>query len=250
MEALAVIAFAAAELEKVAGWTPAKARAAEAGLGALVGGVGGAMAGSATYLPKAPVYRLDPQGFLLQRDLTGEEKTEKFRRIAKAAAGGAGLGAAGGLGTSVALRKLMDSAERDVVDHAIREKLPGRKAILGDLVESYREAFRRSTPAEDIAHSAPGIRQRRVEAAQAALEGEEKRILGLAANAKDFRRARPFGQVPKVVDPSRPLGDPGRWQKDPRGSFAALLGPEDREALEIAYKRQIETAARRVHGGA
>lgn len=254
-----MIGHAAIELEKIAvNWTPLKARLAETAAGAGVGGVLGGMAGSSTYTPRAPVHRVDAQGYLMQRDLSKEEKKERLSRTLKASAGGAALGAGGSLATSKGLRHLMDMAEKDTVDAALqgmvqgRKGLPQRKEILEKLYRrrhlDLHEYHERPgsvpwRPGDDLPPGNPEpadigrtvtLQERRAREARKMLDEEEQRILNLAEKARAHRSARPWGYLQKGLD----------GVQDPRGSFLSRLDAEEREGLVSMYNRMLQERAR------
>lgn len=242
-----MIQHAVAELEKIAvEWTPLKARALEAALGAGGGAALGGLTGSGTYTPKSPVYRIDPQGFLLQRDLSPEEKKERVSRALKAAAGGAALGTAGSLGASKLLRHLQDIAGKEELAYALKHNLPGRKQLLQDMAAAHQEQV--DLLRQDLQNpflwgdrareslSTMKAEARKVTAARQLLGEEEQRIVNLAERARQYRRARPFGAVPDVVNPHVPPGHP-EWRKgkDPRGSLGGQLNAEEVDVDNPAF---------------
>ena len=230
-----MIQFAAAELEKIAiEWTPAKARALEAGVGAAGGAVLGGLAGRGTYTPHKPVHRIDPQGYLMQRELDPTEKKERWGRTWKAGALGAGLGAGASLGVSKGLRFVLDDAEREQLAYAKKNALPIK--LIKEQMEASEEAIDRiraaPTPgadaedAQELAHEG-----RRVIAAKRLLEEEEQRLINLATTAREYRHARPYGHVPDVADTRYPPGHANwRKSKDPSGS---LLSSMRREGIDL-----------------
>lgn len=250
-----MIQHAATELEKLAfTWTPTKARAVEALVGGGAGGVLGGMAGSGTYTPRAPVHRIDSNGFLMQRELSKEEKAESMKRTLKAAGLGAVAGVGVSLGGSKAFRSLMDSTEEDVLKAVLKgvipnqKGLPQRKGELERLVQARHvdqgAAFRGAheggripgvdddlaevTHMGDLADAPGHSKQRLFEEAKRMLAGEEKRIIGLSEQAKQYRNSRPFGYMRKVIDPTMPTGRPGGGIPDPEGRLLGLLEREEK----------------------
>jgi len=267
-----MIQHAARELEKLAfNWTPAKARAVEALAGGGAGGLLGGMAGSGTYTPRAPVHRIDSNGFLMQRELSKEEKAESMKRTLKAAGLGAAAGVGASLGASKALRHLMDSAEKDLLDATLKGTIPGRKGLpqrKEELDRLVRRRFQDQGEAFEGAHRYPRIpgedddlaeithmgdladspghpKQRLIEEAGRMLAGEEKRIIGLSEQAKHYRDARPFGHLRKVIDPTMPTGQRGEGIPDPRGRLLGLLDIEEKSpgGLVGFYNKMVRERA-------
>lgn len=233
-----MIEHAALELEKLAfDWTPAKARAVEAAAGVGVGGALGGFAGHSTYTPEKATHRVDPGGWLAVRDLSDKEKKNRLDRTVKGALGGAVVGAGGSLGISKGIRHLLDMADEEVLKRALKEQLPPREQMLAqikheqqtDLVETAGRVMR---PEEGVnllerLQSAIARRSKSIDVAEKMLRDEGSRIEGLAAKAKGYREARPWGHIPEVIDPNYPLGHEKRKVgKDPAGSVGGLLGLE------------------------
>ena len=199
------------------------------------------MAGNGTYTPRAPVHRIDANGFLMQRELSKEEKAESMKRTLKAAGLGAVAGVGVALGGSKLLRHLQDASEVEQMAYAQKNSLP--KRILQDEMEAHQEqiglidrdlsgidSFTYGDRARELI-GLKGKSAKSVAAAKELLAAEEKRIIGLAESAKEFRRSRPFGHVPDVVDPRYLSGHPSwRKGKDPKGS---LLGSLKHEGIDL-----------------
>lgn len=264
-----MIQHAATELEKIAfAWTPTKARAVEAAAGAGVGGTLGGFAGHSTYTPDSATHRIDPGGWLSVRDLSPGEKKNRVNRTIKGAAGGAVLGVGASLGASKGVRYLLDMADEDILKQALKEQLPPREQMLRGIkheqeTELVRQVMEAMQPEEGVnllqrLHNATLKRRQSIDAAEKMLQGEGRRIEGLAEKAKSYRESRPWGHIPEVIDPNYPVGHEKRKVgKDPAGSVGGLLALETgrekgegakRTALMRFYRDRLKRMADKSDG--
>jgi hypothetical protein len=98
------------KLLKEAALTPFRARAVEAGLGAVVGAGAASYLGHQTFQTEKPRYWLQ-DGQVFGRDLTRAEKNGLAKRLAAAAVIGAGSGATASLGGSAIRRAMLHKTD-------------------------------------------------------------------------------------------------------------------------------------------
>ena len=237
-----------------------KARAIEAAAGTVTGAGLAGLAAHQIYEPKkGSTWRLNPtDGSLERRDLSDEERRDRWKSIAKWAKRAALPGAAASVGGGKVMRVIADRGEKAFLESkSFRDITRSRQNIIGTLTSHQQRRIadqmgkggpmatlgefanaiakklrnpRQGTlsSSDEDALSDEGIERLRV--LQQMLKDEPIRLRAHAAETAAYRDAHAWGMVPIQINPNAKPGDPNRYRPDPRGSLVERIGTEAKQS--------------------